>query len=260
MALVKVAAYQAPLASCASIPDAIALIREQVACCESDGAEILCCPEGVLGGLADYAERPFEIALDVEGGELSAVLAPLASETVTTIVGFTEIDRGRLFNAAAVYHRGRVIGRYRKLHPAINRSIYQAGDGTPVFQVGPLVFGIVICRDSTFAEPARRLAVQGASVLFVPSNNGLPAAKSGAGLVGRTRGDDAARATENGMFVIRADVAGRTRDLVSDGSTAIVDPRGHVLAAARSGAVDRVVAEIAIGPPSRQYSTKASSG
>jgi hypothetical protein len=68
---------------------------------------ILCCPEGILGGLADYAARPTEFAIDVAGGKLGAVLAPLASDTVTTILGFTESgEAGRLYNAAAVFHRG----------------------------------------------------------------------------------------------------------------------------------------------------------
>jgi predicted amidohydrolase len=40
----KVAAYQSPL--CAAGPaEALGLIRQQVARCEADGVEILCCPE-----------------------------------------------------------------------------------------------------------------------------------------------------------------------------------------------------------------------
>jgi 5-aminopentanamidase len=65
----KVAAYQAPLHATSSM-DVIGLIREPVAWCESKGVEILCCPEGVLGGLADYASRLAEIAVNVEGGGL----------------------------------------------------------------------------------------------------------------------------------------------------------------------------------------------
>jgi predicted amidohydrolase len=67
---------------------------------------------------------------------------------VTTILGFTEVDRGRLYNSAAVCHRGSVAGIYRKRHPAINRSVYDAGEATPVFTVGTFTFGILICRDS----------------------------------------------------------------------------------------------------------------
>jgi 5-aminopentanamidase len=241
---VKVAAYQAPLLASGSM-EAIALIREQVDRCEAAGVEILCCPEGVLGGLADYALHPATLAIDAGGDRLDRVLAPLASDTVTTIVGFTEIDRlGRLYNSAAVFHRGSVAGVYRKLHPAINRSVYAAGDGAPVFMVGELTLGIVICRDSTFAEPVRAMASQGAAALFVPTNNGLPPGRAGPEISVEVRNEDVARATENRVSVIRADVAGRTAELVSWGSSGIVAPDGRVLASAQPLTVGLLIAEI----------------
>src|SRR5436853_3956021 len=154
---------------------AVELIRKRVVWCEAEGVEILCCPEAILGGLADYAACPTEFAIDVESGQLSAVLAPLASGTVTTILGFTEISgAGLLYNSAAVFHQGAVVGLYRKLHPAIRKSIYQPGDQTPVFEVDGLTFGIVICNDSNDRELARIMASQGATALFLPTNNGLP--------------------------------------------------------------------------------------
>jgi 5-aminopentanamidase len=123
----KVAVYQAPLKANCSV-EILALIREQVSWCELNGVEILCCPEAVLGGLADYASWDKHFAINIENGELEARLAVLASHKVTTILGFTEIDRaGRLYNSAVVLHQGAVAGLYRKLHPAINKSVYQAG-------------------------------------------------------------------------------------------------------------------------------------
>src|SRR4029079_4331548 len=116
----KVAAYQTPLNATSSM-EVLGLIREQLDWCEANDVEVLCCPEGVLGGLADYASRPTDIAIDVEAGQLHARLAPLASDgvRVATILGFTEIDRsGRLYNSAAVFHQGSVVGTYRKLYPA----------------------------------------------------------------------------------------------------------------------------------------------
>ncbi|MFL6234718.1 MAG: carbon-nitrogen hydrolase family protein, partial [Thermoanaerobaculia bacterium] len=172
----KVAAYQALLDAISSL-EVLGLIREQVDWCELNEVEILCCPEGVLGGLADYVSRPAEIAIDVASGRLRALLSPLASDRLTTILGFTEIDGGRLYSSAAVFHRGAVAGIYRKAHPAIHRSVYWGGDEAPVFTAGGLTFGIIICRDSNFPEPARSMAAQGAAALFVPSNNGLPPAK-----------------------------------------------------------------------------------
>ena len=242
----KIAAYQAPLDVCSS-PDIIDVIREQVRHCESADVEILCCPEAVLGGLADYSSRPMSIAIDVEAGQLDETLAPLASDTVTTIIGFTEVDRaGRLYNSAAILCRGSVVGLYRKLYPAINKSVYTAGDATPVFTVGALTFGIVICRDSNFAEPARAMAAKGAMVLMVPTNNGLPPSRGGSEIVIQARQADIARATENDLTVIRADVAGRAGDLVSYGSTSVVDPDGRVVATARALVPELIVADVAV--------------
>ena len=53
----KVAAYQAPLLRGGSMAT-LGLIRERVKWCETQGVEILCCPEAVLGGLADDAQSP----------------------------------------------------------------------------------------------------------------------------------------------------------------------------------------------------------
>jgi predicted amidohydrolase len=123
---VRVAAYQAPLPG-ASFTDTLELIRTRVDWCEAENVTILCCPEGILGGRADYSENPARFAMAADTGQLDAILAPLASDTVTTIVGFTELaDGGRLYNSAAIFHRGSVAAVYRKLYPALNRSVYEA--------------------------------------------------------------------------------------------------------------------------------------
>jgi predicted amidohydrolase len=239
----KVAAYQAPLLPNGSM-EAVGLIRERVWWCEAERVEILCCPEAVLGGLADYAENPAAIAIDVERGELHAVLSPLASETVTTIVGFSEAaGDGALYNSTAVFHRGAVIGIYRKVHPAIRKSVYRAGDRTPVFTVGGLTFGILICNDSNFPELARSMAAQGAAALFILTNNGLPPDR--ADVSADARKADVALAIQNRVSIIRADVAGRSGGLVSYGSSEIVDREGRVLQSARRLTEDLLIAEIA---------------
>jgi predicted amidohydrolase len=238
----KVAAYQAPL-PLAGARDAVEAIAARVRRCEAAGVRILCCPEAVLGGLADQHPEPARIALPADG--LADVLAPLASETVTTLVGFTEhAADGRFFNAAAVLHRGAVTGIYRKLHPALRRSVYAAGAETPVWAADGLTFGIVLCNDSNFAEPARRMAAQGAAALFVPTNNALPPPHVPAGIAAEARAVDAARAAELRMWIVRADVAGRDGERVSHGSSAIVDPTGRVVHAARPLAEDLLIADI----------------
>lgn len=165
------------------------------------------------GGLQRECPR---FAIRTDNGRPASVLAPLASGTVTSIVGFTEqASGGESYNAAAVFHQGRVAGLYRKLHPAIRRSVYAAGSQTPAFRVAALTFGIVICNDSNYSGPARLTAVQGATVLFVPTNNGLPKEQACPGLVLEARTTDIARDVENRIWVVRADVAGENGEFIS---------------------------------------------
>lgn len=182
----------------------------------------------MLGGLADHAEDPYATAIDPASGELEALLAPLKSDTVTTIIGFTELGNvGTLYNSAAVFHRGSVIGIYRKQHPAINRSVYSPGRQAPIFHVGGLTFGIEICNDSNFRQPAAYMASRGASALFIPTNCGLPHEK--ADVAADAYAADIKLAIENKLWVIRADVAGQADGMISYGSSGIVDPTGKVI-------------------------------
>jgi predicted amidohydrolase len=240
----KVAAYQSPLAD-GEIGDTIDLIREQVTRCESLGVEILCCPEGVLGGLADYAENPSAIAIDPREVELNPLFAPLASDRVTTLIGFTERgDHNRLYNSVALFHRGEVVGIQRKRNPAINRSVYSPGDSSSVFTIGGLTLGILICRDSTFAELAAELVGRGADMLFVPTNNGMPPSRGGRELVSESRNVDIALARRHSVSVIRADVVGGTPTFMSHGASGIVDHRGNVLGVVDPLTTGLVVAEV----------------
>ena len=58
------------------------------------------------------------------------------------------------------------------------------------------------------------------------------------------RAIDIGRARDNEVMVVRAEVAGRTADRVSFGSSAIVDARGTVVRAGRELSGDILVAEV----------------
>jgi 5-aminopentanamidase len=239
---VKVAAYQAPLVEPGS-NGSLESIRNAIDACEAQHVDILCCPEAIVGGLADYAHDANAHA--IETSALTHAFASLASHRVTTIVGFTERSTGgALYNAAAVLRRGTISGIYRKRHPAINRSVYAAGSSAPLFTITGMTFGIVICNDSNHPDLVGDIAARGAHALFVPSNNGLPPDKSYAELVADTRRVDVALAIQHGLWVIRADVAGCAAGLVSDGTSGIVNPRGQLVAASCDRTEDLLIAEI----------------
>jgi len=130
----------------------------------------------------------------------------------------------------------------------LRQSVYRVGRHVPVFRVGPLTFGIAICNDSNFPELATEMASRGATALFVPSNNALPPRKGGAELMTEARRVDVATAIANRMWVIRADVAGQTEALTSQGSSAIVDPKGTVVRSALPLSEDFIAAAIEATP------------
>jgi len=225
------------------------LIRKQVLLCESNGVEILCCPEAVIGGLADYANEPKDFAINAGNGQLQSTLTPLASDKVATIIGFTEIDQnGLLYNSAAIFHKGAVIGVYRKNHPAINKSVYSAGDEALIFTIGNLTFGIIICNDSNYPEPAKSMIAKGAKALFIPSNNGLPPTKAGPEIIDLARNIDVAIAVNNNVYVIRSDVAGYVEGLRAYGSSDVIAPDGSILCAARQSRSELIIADIETRP------------
>lgn len=87
------------------------------------------------------------------------------------VVPFPEWAGGRVFNASAlVAPGGELQGIYRKtcLY-GWERDVFQPGAEFPLFQVDGFAVGLLICYDAEFPEPARKLALQGAELLVVPS-------------------------------------------------------------------------------------------
>ena len=238
----RIAAYQAPLLPGGSMA-ALELIGERVGWCEAEGVDLLLCPEGVLGGLADDVARPSEIAIDAGSGDLAKLLRPLSSATVTTILGFSEASGGALYNSAVVYG-GDVVGLYRKRHPARRASVYSAGTESPVFTVGDLRFGMMICNDTNFPDLATDMVARGARLLLVPSNNALRSEI--ADVVELTRAVDVETARRCGVPVIRADVAGRTESRVAFGTSAIIGAGGDVIRVGTPFAEDLLVADLEV--------------
>jgi predicted amidohydrolase len=86
------------------------------------------------------------------------------------------------------------------------------------------------------------MVARGARAIFLPSNNSLPPER--AGVVALSRAVDIVLARDNEVTIVRADVAGRTADRVSFGSSAIVDARGTVVRAGRDLSEDILVEEV----------------
>jgi predicted amidohydrolase len=114
-------------------------------------------------------------------GETCRFLASLSREREAVIAGgFPEKARdGKVYNAAALFDRGRAVGVYRKIHLFDREGgWFDAGTRPPRAldtSVGRL--GLMICFDWIFPETARCLALDGAHILLHPSNLVMPYAQ-----------------------------------------------------------------------------------
>jgi len=210
--------------------------------------DLLCFHELATTTYFCYENNPAFRALaeSDEGESVTRVRDAAAKRGVALVFPFYErVADGRLYNSAVVVGKdGAMLGKYRKMSiPSIKRTVdpnetpgdeqfyFTAGDlGFPVFDVGGLKVGILICYDRHFVEAARVIGLQGAEILFVPTATyrGWIRRVWEAELIGH--------AIANGYYVAgvnRVGVeAGGAPNRCYFGSSLVIDPTGEVMARA----------------------------
>jgi predicted amidohydrolase len=191
--------------------------------------DLLCFPECFLQGyLTDYSSARKQ-AMQVNTAAFEDLLARFSRFCSMFVFGFIEREADRLFNSAAVVHRGQLIGCYRKTHLLPGEAAFERGTEYPIFQVSGLRFGINICYDTNFEEAAAAVADRGAKLIVCPANNMMRAqvAEQMKLIHNECR---AQRARETGCWLISSDVTGSRDGRISYGPTAVICPDGSVLA------------------------------
>jgi predicted amidohydrolase len=194
------------------------LVREAAA----DGAQVVALPEAFLTGYD----------LEVFAGELPSLvdlpLAPLrdaAIETGAVVVASSALAAGgvKTLSSVVVQPDGAVDVPYDKQHlDGDEKQHFTAGDHGASIRVHGLELGLSICYDGCFPEHARAAAEDGAMAYL----------SSSAYFVGGEHRRDtyyAARAVENGMYVVFAGLTGRCGSRDFSGGSAVYDPEGRPL-------------------------------
>jgi predicted amidohydrolase len=196
---------------------------------ETEGAALLCFPEGFLQGYLTDEAPARRNALDLASPAFEALLNRLPKTGPMIVMGLIEVEERRLFNTAIVVDRGAVIGRYRKVHLRGGEQIFDAGSDSHVFETAGLRFGINICYDTNFPEAARKVADLGGSLIVCPANNmsRRKTAKALKDVHNSVRGE---RCRETGLWLVSADVTGERDGRISWGPTAVLNPAGEVAA------------------------------
>jgi len=215
----------------------------------AQGAGVVLAPELALAGYPpeDLLLRPaFMQACAETLAALAAELADLAG--LHLVVGHPHRFEGqrdvrsksmavqRRFNAASVLSGGRIVGTYCKrelpnYQVFDERRYFMSGRdaGLPplVFEAGGLRFGVLICEDAWFDEPAQAAVAAGAQLLCVLNASPFHLDKAGER---ETRMSERARAT--GRPLLYSHLVGGQDEVVFDGASFAVDATGRITARA----------------------------
>ena len=200
-------------------------------------ASLLVLPEGVLARDITDPKIVLKAAQPLDGPFMSALVGASRGSGLTTMTSIhVPAGEARVFNTQVAIRDGRIIASYRKLHlydafSSQESENVEAGDALPpIVEVGGLKVGMMTCYDVRFPEVARRLAVDGAEVIALPS-----AWVRGLGKEAHWEVLVTARALENTCYVVAVGECG-ARNI---GASMVVDPLG--VAVARAGEAPALV-------------------
>ncbi len=211
--------------------------------------DVVCYPECFLTGYPDREDAARRGAFAADSEKMARVLDVTSRHQAVAIVGFNETRGTDLFNTAAVTHRGHLLGTYSKC--AAYQRFHKQGRTFPVFEHHGVKFGVIVCADGGYIEPARILALKGARIIFAPHFNYITAN----GVLHhfmKVRADHTARAIESSIYFVRGNnvvldpaKSGMTRNEgVGYGDSYIMDPQGEIVVRSRRHAEDFILAEI----------------
>lgn len=193
------------------------------------GARIAVFPELFTTGY-NIGQSLHDLAETLDGPSVATLTAIARQHRIALVVGLPERRNDGISNSAVVIDEtGKLCGVYRKMHlfGPKESELFRPGDCLCVAQVAGLRIGVAICYDVEFPEHARALVRGGAQILCVPTANMEPFREVPTTLV-------RARALENGVPVIYANLCGQEGDLTYTGLSGIVAADGIDLA--RAGA------------------------
>ncbi|WP_206109169.1 carbon-nitrogen family hydrolase [Paenibacillus sp. HB172176] len=178
-----------------------------------------------------YALTQIEELADEQGRRTIAFLSRFAEEHEVYIIGgsIAEKREDGVYNTIYAFdRRGGKIGEYSKIHlfRLMEEEKYlQAGGKPGELKLEGEQAGMMICYDIRFPELSRKLALQGAKLLFVPAEWPNPRLHHWRTLL-------TARAIENQMYVIACNRMGQSGETSFFGHSLVIDPWGEIVAEA----------------------------
>ena len=217
----------------ADVAASLAALERTARAASAAGASLLLCPECWLCGY-NIGDAVASLAEAADGPSARRIAAIAREQRIAIVYGYAEREPAGsgIFNSVQVIGpEGHALAHYRKTHlfGAAERAAYQPGNcfATP-FEFDDFRFGLLICYDVEFPEPARSLVLAGADVLLVPT-----ALTDEYGTVPSLLVP--ARAVENQIYVAYCNHAGLENGMRFLGRSCLIAPDGQAVIAAGTG-------------------------
>ena len=206
------------------------------------GAELIVFPEMTDTGYAMPVIRKH--ASHWKTGFMPGLQQIAANVSIAIVSGVSERDGSSIYNSQVLVDaNGKIAAKYRKTHlyavrPVEEQTCFVPGDEFESFELCGLKFGFSICYDLRFPELYRKLVIEKNVDAFIISS-AWPFPR-----VEHWRVLAQARAIENQAYVIASNRVGKDDELWFCGSSAIIDPRGVVIAAASADREELIHADV----------------
>ncbi len=172
------------------------------------------------------------VSLSDENGERTKLeMSALAKELSVNIIAgsVANVREGKVYNTSYVFDRsGKCICEYDKAHlfsPMGENDFFNQGDAAKTFEIDGVKCGVIICYDLRFPELSRKLALEGAEIIFLVAQ--WPDAR-----IPHLLALAKARAIENQVFFAVCNSCATAEKTKFGGNSVIFNPWGEELAKA----------------------------
>lgn len=199
------------------------------ACAEN--ADIIVFPELALCGYP-----PEDLILRFDFNEaITKALEKIAQAVpnIMIVLGYPHREADNIYNAAVVLHHGQqVMKHYKQKLPNYGvfdeNRYFQLGNQPSIFTCKNIKFGLTICEDLWFPEPAIQAAQAGAQIILSINASPFDYEKLAAREVTLKQ-----RVKETGLPIIYCNLVGAQDDLIFDGNSFVIDKQGKICAQAK---------------------------
>lgn len=186
------------------------------------GADFVCFPEYFSTG--SIPEKFKELAETIPG-ETTKKLSEIAKNNQINIIGsLIEKSKDKLYNTAVLIDpNGKILGKQRKIHLFLDEANFvNHKEQCNIIHTQYGNIGLIVCYDTIFPEVSRKLAIDGANIIFIPANWPNP-------FLNQWQLATSARALDNQIWVVAVNRCGKDERFTYFGKSRIVNPYGDMV-------------------------------